>query len=273
MDSIWKGFCRLGGASALILLVYSLVTMVLLVAVGGPPKSAQEGFTLLQNNRLVALLRLDMLTTLVMPVYYLLFLGLYTVLKNAKGALSAIATLLAFAGVTLILAAPSAFSWVDLSDRFSAATADVQKTQLLAAGEAILASDIWHGSAAFVGGLLLEIGALLISVAMLDGKTFGKTIAYWGVLTHGLDLAHILLRFILPTGGIILMAIAGPLYVVWFPLLARDFFRLAKSRSKGVAAPQLTGTTAGFRPWRSTTRATISVMSSAWSRPPNSCTL
>lgn len=228
MDSNCKSLCKLGGTSAVILLVYSLVTMAVLVVIGGQPKTAQEGFSLLQNNRLAGLVRLDVLTILAMPLYYLLFLGLYAVLKKTSGVLPAVATVLSFAGVTLVLATPSAFSWLSLSDRFAAATTDVERGQLLAAGEAILASDLWHGSGAIMGGLLLETGMLLISVAMLDGKTFGKTIAYVGVLTHGLDLAHILVRGILPAGGVILMAIAGPLYLVWFILLARDFFRLAK---------------------------------------------
>jgi len=47
------------------------------------------------------------------------------------------------------------------------------------------------------------------------------------IVTHGLDLLHLLVGFFIPT-GVILMAIAGPLYLVWFPLLARDFFRLVR---------------------------------------------
>jgi hypothetical protein len=139
---------------------------------------------------------------------------------------------LAFAGVTLFLATPSAFSWLALSDKFTVATSEAQRVQLLAAGEAILASDMWHGSGPIIGGILLQTATLLISVVMLWGKTFGKLTAYVGTLTHGLDLAHLLIGLFFPTGGVILMAIAGPLYLVWFPLLARDFFRLAKSGSK-----------------------------------------
>jgi hypothetical protein len=52
-----------------------------------------------------------------------------------------------------------------------------------------------------------------------------------GVVLFGLDLAHLLVTFFFPAGGVILMAIAGTLYLAWFPLLARDFFRLAKKIS------------------------------------------
>ena len=229
MDSNWKGLYKISGAAALILLVYSLVTMVILIAIGGQPKTAQECFTLLQNNRLTGLLRLDVLSILVLPLYYLLFLALYIALKKTDGAYALLAAVLAFAGLTLFLATPSAFSWLALSDKFVAATSEAQRVQLLAAGEAILASDMWHGSGAIMGGILLQTGTLLISVVMLWSKTFGKVIAYVGIVMHGFDLAHLLVGLFFPLGGIILMAIAGPLYLVWFPLLARDLFRLGRN--------------------------------------------
>lgn len=225
-DITWKSLYKIGGLTALILLIYSLVTMVLLVTIDGQPESAQEGFTMLQNNRLVGLLRLDVLTILVIPLYYLLFLGLYMALKKTHAVSGTLVFMLTFAGVTLALATPSAFSFLTLSDKFAAATSEAQKTLLLAAGQAILASDLWHGSGAIMGGILLQTGAVLISVLMLESKSFAKATAYIGIVMHSLDLAHILIGFFLPAGGVILMAIAGPLYLVWFPLLARDFFQV-----------------------------------------------
>jgi hypothetical protein len=70
------------------------------------------------------------------------------------------------AGVTLVLATPSAFSWLALSDRFAVATGEAERALLLAAGEAILASDLWHGSGALMGGPLMQTATLLMSVVM-----------------------------------------------------------------------------------------------------------
>ena len=228
-DSSWKSIYKLSGAGAWILLVYSLVTMVILVTIGGQPETAQEGFSMLVENRLVGLLRLDILAVLIMPLYYLLFLSLYTILKKTHHAYAKLATLFVFAGLTLFLATPSVFSWLALSDKFAAAVSEEQKNLLLAAGEAILVSDMWHGSGPIIGGILMQTGALLISMIMLRSTNFAKSTAYVGIVTHGLDLVHILIGFFSVTGGIILMAIAGPLYLVWFPLLARDFFRMDRS--------------------------------------------
>jgi hypothetical protein len=130
-----KGLCRIGGVATLILIVYSLVTMIQLTLLGGQPSTAKEIFTLLQNNRLVGLLRLDVLTVLVMPLYYLLFAGVYVALRRSNGDYAALATALAFIGVTLFLATPSVFSMLYLSDQYAAATTEAQKSLFLAAGE------------------------------------------------------------------------------------------------------------------------------------------
>jgi hypothetical protein len=174
----------------------------------------------------VGLLRLDLPTVLALPLYYLVFLGFFAALRKASSALTTLATSLAFVGVTLILATPTALSMLSLSQKYAAATTDSAKLQLLSAGEAILASDIWHNTGAILGGLLLQTGAVLISFVMLRTSVFSKTIAYLGIVTHGLDLAHGILGPFLPAAGVILMAMAGPLYPIWFFMVGRRLRQL-----------------------------------------------
>jgi hypothetical protein len=224
----WKSFYKVAAIVALIFVAYSLVTMVVLLTIGGAPESAREAFDLLAKNRLVGLLRLDALTLLVLPLYYPLFLGLYVGLKTANRAYASLSALLAIAGVTLFLATPSAFSLLPLSDEYAAAKIPARREQLLAAGEALLASDMWHGSGAMIGGFLMLIATLILSLIMLKSECFGKWTAIVGLLTHGLDLTHSLVSLVSPQIGLVFMMIAGPLYLVWFPLLARDFFRLGQ---------------------------------------------
>lgn len=228
METSWKNFYKVAAIVALIFVAYSLVTMIVLLIIGGAPESAREAFDLLAENRLLGLLRLDALTLLIVPLYYPLFLGLYVGLKQINQAYVSLGALLAFAGVTLFLATPSAFSLLPLSEEYVAATTAARKDQLLAAGEALLASDMWHGSGALIGGFLMLIAALILSVVMLKSERFGKWTAVIGILTHGLDLTHSLVSLFSPQIGLVFMMIAGPLYLVWFPLLARDFFRLGQ---------------------------------------------
>jgi hypothetical protein len=225
----WKSLYKTCGWVAWILLAYSLGTMFIMFVLGAPPTTPAETFKMLEENKLVGLLRLDLLTVLVyMPLFYLLFLGFYVALKKTHSVSAAIVMLLGCAGVTLFLATPSVFSWLALSDKFAAATGEAQKTLLLAAGEAILVSDMWHGTGAIIGAILIQVSTTLISIAMLSSNAFRKSTAYVGVDTHGLDLARLLLGFFLPSVGFGLMAIAGTLYLIWFPMLARDFFRLGR---------------------------------------------
>jgi hypothetical protein len=209
--------------------VYCVATMVQLAVLGGQPATAAEAFDLLQQNRVVGLLRLDLPTVLALPLYYLVFLGLYVALRREESAHAALATLLAFVGVTLALATPMGLSMLPLSDKYAAATSEATRNQLLAAGEAILATDMWHSTAAFVGGLLLQGGAVLASVVMLRTRVFSRTTGWVGLLTHGLDLGHVALAPFLPGAGVVLMMVAGPLYLIWFPLVGRRLLQLGRA--------------------------------------------
>ncbi|MGE5457904.1 MAG: hypothetical protein ACM3RX_06080 [Methanococcaceae archaeon] len=221
---------RLGAASCLILLLYSLATLLIMTFIGGPPGTIEETFSILHSGKVSGLLRLDILTVFVMPLYYLLFYVLFVALKNSDHAGSAISMMLVFAGVTLFLATPSVFSYLYLSDKFAVVTSDFEKTQLLAAGKSIVASDMWHGTGARIGGLLLQSGALLISILMLRSDVFNKSTAIVGISTHGLDLVHIIIGFFIPVAGDTIMFIAGPLYLLWFPMVGLRLWKLRNSR-------------------------------------------
>ena len=226
-----SGLCWTGGIAALILFVYSVATIVQLMALGGQPATAAEAFRLLQNNRIVGLLRLDLPTVVVMPLYYFLFLGLFAALRQADRANAILSTVLALLGTTLLLATPTALSMISLSQKYAAATTEAARSQLLAAGEALLASDIWHGTGAIMGGVLVQSGAVLISVVMLRSSVFSRTIAYLGIVMHGLDLAHIVFGLVFPRSGFVLMAMAGPLYPIWFFLVGRSLIQLGETGS------------------------------------------
>jgi hypothetical protein len=228
VEEEWKGLCRLGAVAALILLVYSVATMIVLAWLGGPPRTAQECFELMQRNLLTALFRLDVLTILVMPMFYFLYAGLFGAMHRSSLTLSALSTALAFVGVTLVLGSASVLSLLHLSNQYAAATTDARRTLLLAAGEAVMSTDMWHSTGAAMGGGLLQLAGVLISVAMLQSKVFNKLTGYLGIVTHGLDLAHILIGLFVPTGGVVLMVLAGPLYLVWLPLVGRRLHQLGR---------------------------------------------
>jgi hypothetical protein len=250
VGSIISGLCRAGRVAALVLLVYCLATILQLMLLGGQPSSAAEAFDLLQTNRIVGLLRLDLPTVLVLPFYYLLFLALAAVLWPVDAVKTIVSALFVFAGVTLALATPMALSMIPLSTKYASATTDEARNQFLAAGEAILATDMWHGTGALIGGLLTQSGAVLISLVMLRSSAFSQMTGWLGLVMHGLDLAHIIVGLFLPTVGAALLAVAGPLYPIWFFLVGRSLLQMGPSAQ---AAIRDRGTVPAFKASNKTT--------------------
>ena len=232
-ERVIRGLCRVGGTVAFVLIVYCLATMAQLMILGGQPSSAAAAFDLLQRNRIVGLLRLDLPTVLALPLYYPLFLALSIAMWRVDGVKAILSALLVFAGVTLALATPTGLSMVPLSEKYASATTDAARSQFLAAGEAILASDIWHGAGALVGGMLTQLGAALICIPMLKSAAFSRLSGWLGLVMHGLDLAHIVFALIVPAVGTALIAVAGPMYPVWFFLVGRSLWRIARNGFPG----------------------------------------
>jgi hypothetical protein len=223
---------KLGAWSCIFLMLYTLATILIVALIGGPPQSVEECFTMLKENRTYGLLRLDILTMFVMPLYFILFYALYQSLKAISNTLAILSTVFIFAGVTIFLSAPSVFSYVRLSDGYWLAKTELVRSQFLGGAEAILASDIWNGTGARISGLLVQTGAVVLSVLMLHSASFTKFTAWTGILTHGLDLLHIVVAFFLPALANGIMGVAGVLYLLWFPLITITLFRLSKGEWK-----------------------------------------
>lgn len=220
-DPGWQKLCRVGGAAAWLFAVYSLLTILQVVIFGGPYSTVEECFAAIHENRLAGIIRLDVLTVLCLPLYYLVFIGLYAAFQRTHGAYAALIAVLAFAGVTLVLASSSALPLVSLSDRYAGAATEAERAQYLAAGAALVASDLWSSTSSVIGGLLLQSALVWVSVLMLQSKLFSPFTASVGIIANGLDLARILIALFLPAASVVIMAVAGPLYLLWLPLVGQ----------------------------------------------------
>jgi hypothetical protein len=223
---------KLGAWSCVLLMIYTLATILVVGLIGGPPQNVEECFNMLHENRTKGLLRLDLLTVFVMPLYFVLFYALYRSLKEINNTLAALSGIFIFAGVTMFLSAPSVFSYLRLSDGYWSAQTEAAKSQFWGAAEAILASDLWNGTGARISGLLVQTGAVALSVLMLRSPSFSKLTAYTGILTHGLDLIHIVVAFFIPALANGIMGVVGALYLIWFPLITISLFKLSKANRR-----------------------------------------
>jgi len=220
-----------GGWTSILFLVYSVATILIFILVGkGFPETASECFDMLQENKFTALLRLDIVSIVVIPFYYLLFFSIYQALKNDNEILAKVALFCTLAGVTIFIAGLNLASILILSNKYQATTSPEMKQHLLAACEGMLASDMWINTGAIIRGVLIETGAIIFSVIMLKTLIFSKATGWVGVLTHGFDLLSTIAGiFYTPVKDIFTM-VAGPLYIVWFVLICAGLFRLGKIR-------------------------------------------
>ena len=222
-----KRLYRIGGISAILQLVAILSFSVVMGVLGSKPSSAEEYFTIYQNSRLEAFLRGDILLLVMIGSYLGTFPALYVALQRHSPIYAALATVFTLIAVTGTFATESTFSLLHLGGQYVNAT-EAQQTQLIAAGEAIIASDMWNGTAAYMGGILLQGSGVMISVIMLRSRDFSKVTAWSGLLGNGFDLIQHTLHIFLPSASSVIAMFMGVFYFVWFPMLAWDFFKLSR---------------------------------------------
>jgi|GEM_PF-812603 len=221
---------KAGGWTSILFLVYSLVTILILVFLnGGYPETAKECFDMIRENRFEALLQLDIVSVIAIPFYYLLFFSIYRALKTEHELLAKMALFCTLAGVTIFIAGVNLVSILIVSDKYHMTASPVVRQQLLAACEGMLASDMWINTGAIIRGILIETGAIIFSILMLKTLIFNKFTGWIGIITHGFDLSSIFIGLFYPPIKEIFTMVAGPLYIVWFILIGIRLFKLARS--------------------------------------------
>jgi hypothetical protein len=143
----------------------------------------------------------------------------------------AIALFFALLGISVFCSTRSAMlsATLSLSEQYAAATTDVQRSLLLAAGQAAHASS--RATPETTGFFFVAVGGLFISVVMLRSEAFGRAAAYVGILASLFTLGNDISIVLAPSLASILMPISGLLWAVWWILVSLALFRLAQSVS------------------------------------------
>jgi hypothetical protein len=229
-NSSWNSFYKISGVATLVMMLFFLFDIICWITLGPYPGNAEGWFTLLQSNRLVGILLLSYPTLFGMMLYYLTFLGLFSILRQVNKAYATLATLFAFVGLTILLVTNMAYPMSYLSNQYAAATTEQQKGLLLTAGE-IKITTINTGMN--LGGFFVEGAAVIFSFLMLQSNIFGKKTAYLGILGHGFDLLRIImiLAFLPEEIASILLMIGGLPQFIWLILVGRKFLKLGWNKS------------------------------------------
>ncbi len=188
-----------------------------------PPTTVIQYFALFQKNAFLGFLGLDLSLTVDNLLFLLVYIGFYFLFRQYNRILVTIALIFAIISVALyVISREALFSMMNLSNQYSIASGETEKTALITVGQTMLT--IFNGTcfnvSYFLGGLII----ILFSIAMLKNKIFTKITAWLG-LSMGLFM------LIPPTFGkfgLILSFLSIILILPWLILIAIRFFKLSK---------------------------------------------
>jgi hypothetical protein len=233
--SAWRWIYKLGAVAAILAMSANLADIIL--GFGGTnmitygTKSAIEWFAVYQDNWFRGVYALGVFNI----VYMIMMLPVYFALFGAhfeKQAIAAALTIIIFlTALSIYISNNAAIPLLVLSGKYSLAATDVQRTILVAAGEAVLSRGEDFTAGSFISLFLSGLAAICISIIMLRGGIFGKVHAWIGIVGFTFLFLFTIIATFVPAlysfAFYFLGSIGGLLALSWFALVARRFFQLA----------------------------------------------
>ena len=215
VESKYKGLIRLSGICAII---SAVLIPISIIAFFIWPLYPKDIFTVIQNDRIAGLMGLDLLylvgTFLSIPI----FLTFYVTLKQTSESFSLLAVVLGFIGLVALFSARPIVEMVVLSDKYAAATTEIQRAELQSAGTAMMAH--FRGTTFNIHYVLGTTSLLISSLIMLRSNFYSKTIAYTGIVTNVL-----VFTYYVPTIGLYLSVISVIGYMVWWLMIGKLYLK------------------------------------------------
>ncbi len=167
----------LGIAASVIFLLYSIETLIQTMILGTPPDSIADVFELLNKNHFLGLIRLDILTVIVMPVYFIVFYSISRILKieYENDDINNLIIIFLIIGFTLFLSTSNIFQMMELSHRYNNEQNEIIKNNLVVIGESLRVSDMWHSTGTVLSGIIIQICAILYSILILNPLSYRQT--------------------------------------------------------------------------------------------------
>lgn len=167
---------------------WAAIAVVVLVAVNAVvlflypiPDTVLGHFRQIYENKLVGLVNLDLVMLISEGLAVVVYLALYTALRQGSRWLASIGIGLGMSGVFLYFAVNPTFSFLYLSDQYATASTAAERAALIAAGDAVWAS--YQGTAFATFYLLTAVAALVFAAAMLRTGVFSPLTAYVGLVS------------------------------------------------------------------------------------------
>jgi hypothetical protein len=223
----WKLLYRIGAVAPFVTLSFYSIQMLAMVFGGADPATIEDYVSLLQCNLALGLLYLNALDIFSIAFLGTMFLALCVALRQVDRSYIAIAAFFALLGTTtFVVPRVAMLSLVPLSARYATATTEMQRIVLLAAMETL--GSLGVATSRTIGFLFLTVASLIISGVMLKSTTFGKVTAYVGIAASVVTLAIDVCVVILPSAAASLAFLDALIWLVWWILVSRGLFKLAR---------------------------------------------
>jgi hypothetical protein len=218
----WSLLNKVGAVAALIIVGFMPLQMVVFF-VWPPPTTVSGWFGLFSENAIVGLLDMDLLLILDYMLLVLVFLALWGVLRRGNEPLVTVALIFQIVGTAAYFSSATAFEMLSLSSQYATVTTDSERSILLSAGQAMLAS--WQGTAFNVSYVIGAIAALIMSLVMLKNRQlFGRFAAHTGIVAGVLGLVPSTAGQV----GLVFSLISLPPLTIWLVLVGKGLLKQAR---------------------------------------------
>jgi len=232
----WNWLYKVGAVAALIAMFANILDILL--GFGGTEvftygsRSAIEWFAIYQGSWFKGLYSLGILNLVYLAAMLPVYLALLAAHRK-KQAVFVILTMIVFlVSMSIYISNNAAIPLLVLSNKYTLAGTDVQRSIYMAAGESVLArgEDFTPGS--FIGLFSGGLAAIALSYIMLRGGVFGKVNAWIGIAGFSFLSIFTILATFVPALYVLAFyffgSIGGLLALVWFALVARRLFQLSR---------------------------------------------
>jgi hypothetical protein len=218
----WSLLNKVGAVAALIIVGFMPLQMVVFF-VWPPPTTVSGWFGLFSENAIVGLLDMDLLLILDYVLLVLVFLALWGVLRRGNEPLVTVALIFQIVGTAAYFSSATAFEMLSLSSQYATVTTDSERSILLSAGQAMLAS--WQGTAFNISYVIGAIAALIMSLVMLKNRQlFGRFAAHTGIVAGVLGLVPSTAGQV----GLVFSLISLPPLTIWLVLVGKGLLKQAR---------------------------------------------
>jgi hypothetical protein len=218
-DAGWRTLYRIGAVCASLVAIF-IPLQIAAYLVWPPPATVIGRFTQLQDSAMIGLVGLDLILVIDGVLGVIISLALYVALRRVDPSLMLVGTACGLMATAAYFASNTCINMLQLSHQYAAATSDIQRQMLEAAGEVTMA--IYSGTAFHLYYILGAVGITLVSYVMLRTPTFGKWLGWTGIISGIVSLG-----LYLPGYGVYVSILSVVALWIWYILIARKLFRLA----------------------------------------------